>query len=112
MSETENPLSEPKADAGDPAEEPHIPLPAASLEFLLLSLRTQAELHLGLIHFGEEKDRPKPDFDLARHNIDLLGILRDKTKGNLTLEEQRLLENSLTELRFRYVQALEESKKS
>ena len=112
MSETENPPSEPKADAGEPAPEPHIPLPPATLEFLMLSLRTQAELHLGLIHFGEEKDRPKPDFDLARHSIDLLGILRDKTKGNLTLEEQRLLENSLTELRFRYVQALEEGKKS
>jgi len=41
-----------------------------------------------------------------------LGMLQDKTKGNLTLEEQRLLENSLTELRFRFVQALEESKKS
>ena len=42
----------------------------------------------------------------------MLGVLQEKTKGNLTLEEQRLLENSLTELRFRYVQALEESKKS
>ena len=89
-----------------------MPVPPATLEFLMLSLRTQAELQLGLIHFGEEKDRPKPDFDLARHSIDLLSVLRDKTKGNLTLEEQRLLENSLTELRFRYVQALEESKKS
>jgi len=89
-----------------------MPVPPATLEFLMLSLRTQAELQLGLIHFGEEKDRPKPDFDLARHSIDLLSVLRDKTKGNLTLEEQRLLENSLTELRFRFVQALEESKKS
>jgi len=39
-------------------------------------------------------------------------MLHEKTRGNLTLEEQRLVENSLTELRFRYVQALEESKKS
>jgi hypothetical protein len=78
----------------------------------MLSLRTQAELQLGLIHFGEEKEKPRPDFDLARHSIDLLAVLQTKTKGNLTLEEQRLLENSLTELRFRYVQALEESKKS
>jgi hypothetical protein len=67
---------------------------------------------LGLLHFGAEEDRPKPDFDLARHSIDLLAMLHEKTRGNLTLEEQRLLENSLTELRFRYVQALEESKKS
>jgi Domain of unknown function (DUF1844) len=112
MSETENPLSDTQADASESPAERHIPIPPATLEFLLLSIRTQAELQLGLIHFGEEKDRPKPDFDLARHSIDLLGVLRDKTKGNLTLEEQRLLENSLTELRFRFVQALEESKKS
>ena len=78
----------------------------------MLSLRTQAELQLGLIHFGAEEDKPKPDFDLARHSIDMLAMLREKTKGNLTLEEQRLLENSLTELRFRYVHAVEESKKS
>ncbi|HVP47844.1 MAG TPA: DUF1844 domain-containing protein [Bryobacteraceae bacterium] len=112
MSEIDNPLSEPQAEAGEPSSEQRIPLPPATLEFLMLSLRTQAELQLGLIHFGDEKDRPRPDLDLARHSIDLLGVLHEKTKGNLTLEEQRLLENSLTELRFRYVQALEESKKS
>jgi hypothetical protein len=104
MSESEN--------AGPAPTEEHIPLPPASFEFLALSLRTQAELQLGLLHFGAEQDRPKPDFDLARHSIDLLAILHEKTRGNLTLDEQRLLENSLTELRFRYVQALEESKKS
>ena len=112
MSEMEKPLSDTQADAGTAPAEERIPIPPATLEFLMLSLRTQAELQLGLIHFGAEEDRPKPDFDLARHSIDLLGVLRDKTKGNLTLEEQRLLENSLTELRFRYVRALEESKKS
>lgn len=112
MSEIEKPPSDPQAEASAPPVEEHMPIPPATLEFLMLSLRTQAELQLGLIHFGSEEDRPKPDFDLARHSIDLLGVLRDKTKGNLTLEEQRLLENSLTELRFRYVQALEESKKS
>ena len=104
MSESEN--------AGAAPSEEHIPLPPASFEFLALSLRTQAELQLGLLHFGAEKDRPKPDLDLARHSIDLLAMLHEKTRGNLTLEEQRLVENSLTELRFRYVQALEESKKS
>jgi|SRR5579864_4309541 len=92
--------------------EGRISLPPASFEFLALSLRAQAEWQLGLVHFGSEQDRPKPDLDLARHSIDLLAVLQQKTKGNLTLEEQRLLENSLTELRFRFVQALEESKKS
>ena len=88
-----------------------IPLPPASFEFLTLSLRTQAEVQLGLMHFGPPEEKPEPDFDLARHSIDLLAILQEKTKGNLNLEEQRMLENSLTELRFRYVQVLEDSKK-
>ncbi len=87
--------------------EENIPLPPASFTLLVLSLRTQAELQLGLLDFGEEKERPAPDLEAARHAIDLLGILQEKTKGNLGLEEQRLLDNSLTELRFRYVQATE-----
>jgi uncharacterized protein DUF1844 len=87
-------------------EEFHIPLPPASFSFLVLSLRAQAEMKLGLMQFGQE-EKSEPDLDLARHTIDMLGILLEKTKGNLVIEEQRLLENSLTELRFRFVQASE-----
>lgn len=82
-----------------------IPLPPATFDFLILSLRSQAEMHLGLLHFGEEKDRPRPNLPLARHSIDMMAMLLDKTKGNLTTEEHRILENSLTELRFRFVEA-------
>ena len=89
-----------------------MPLPPASFEFLTLSLRTQAEFQLGLMHFGPPEEKPEPDFELARHSIDLLAVLKDKTKGNLSLEEQRMLENSLTELRFRFVQVMEDSKKN
>jgi hypothetical protein len=92
--------------------EARMPLPPATFEFLTLSLRTQAEVQLGLLHFGPPEEKPEPDLDLARHSIDLLGVLQEKTRGNLSIEEQRMLENSLTELRFRYVQALEDSKKS
>ncbi|MGI8742667.1 MAG: DUF1844 domain-containing protein [Bryobacteraceae bacterium] len=83
------------------------PLPPASFEFLTASLKMQAEVQLGLLHFGEEKDRPTPNFPLARHSIDMLAMLVEKTKGNLSTEEQRQIENSVTELRFRYIQALE-----
>ena len=92
-------------------EEFHIPLPPASFSFLVLSLRAQAEMQLGMMPFGQE-EKPEPDFDMARHTIDMLGILLEKTKGNLVIEEQRLLENSLTELRFRFVQASEEAGKA
>ena len=91
--------------------EERYPLPPATFEFLAFSLRTQAEMQLGLMHFGPPEEKPEPDFDLARHSIDLLVVLHEKTRGNLTLEEQRMLENSITELRFRFVQVLEDSKK-
>ena len=86
------------------------PLPPATFEFLILSLKAQTEMHLGTYHFGEEKDRPEPDFRIARHTIDLLTMLQEKTRGNVSTEEQRLVENSLTELRFRFVQAMESKK--
>jgi Domain of unknown function (DUF1844) len=85
-----------------------VPLPPPSFTFIVLSLRAQAEMQLGLMHFGEE-EKPKPDLPMARHTIDLMAVLAEKTKGNLTLEEQRYLENSLTELRFRFVQASDEA---
>lgn len=88
--------------------EKEFPIPPATFEFLVLSLKTQAEVHLGLLHFGEEKERPAPEFRMARHSIDLLAMVQDKTRGNLAMEEQRLVENALTELRFRFVQAMEQ----
>lgn len=87
-----------------------MPLPPPSFEFLTLSFKTQAEMHMGLVHFGDEKDRPKPNARLARHTIDMLAMLQEKTQGNLSLDEKRLIENSLTELRFRYVQQFSQSK--
>ncbi len=98
-------------DIAQPQEDFHIPLPPASFSFLVLSLRTQAEMQLGLMPYGEE-DHPKPELDLARHTIDMMAVVSEKTKGNLSLEEQRLLENSLTELRFRFVQVTEEVAKA
>lgn len=68
----------------------------------------QAQVQLGLINLGGEDEPVEPNLPLARHSIDLLAMLGEKTRGNLTVEEQRLLENGLTELRFRYVQISEE----
>jgi len=87
------------------------PLPPATFEFLILSLKAQTEMHLGMYHFGDEKERPEPDFRIARHTIDLLAMLQEKTRGNVTIEEQRLVDNALTELRFRFVQAMENKEK-
>jgi len=79
------------------------PLPPPTFEFLVFSLKTQAEMQLGLLRFDENSsDQPNPP--AARHAIDLLAMIAEKTRGNLALEEQRLIENALTELRFRFVQ--------
>jgi hypothetical protein len=88
-----------------------IPLPPPTFEFLVFSLKTQAEMRLGLIKFGEEQD-DGPDLGAARHAIDLLAMIHDKTRSNLSMDEQRLIENSLTELRFRFVQVSENVGKS
>ena len=90
---------------------PDFPLPPASFMFLVESILMQTQMHLGLMHFGEKDEQSEPNLPLARHSIDLLGVLQEKTKGNLTAEEQRLIENGLTELRFRYVQVSEEVQK-
>ena len=87
------------------------PLPPASFLFLVESLLMQTQMQLGLLHLGEKSEDAEPNLPLARHSIDLLGMLQEKTKGNLTTEEQRLLENGLTELRFRFVQVSDEGKK-
>jgi hypothetical protein len=109
MSDAEAPQPEP---AGAPPAEPEeeLPFPPASFDFLVLSLRLQAEMQLGLLGLGEEAEQPERNLPGAQHTIDLLSVLLEKTRGNLSLEERRLLENSLTELRFRYVQAVEESR--
>ena len=98
------PVSEPQASAWAGSA----PLPPASFELLVVSLAIQAQMELG--GEGTPENRP-PDLDAARHSIDLLDVLKGKTEGNLTLEESRLLENTLTELRFRYVQRVEEVNK-
>lgn len=85
--------------------EQEVKLPPASFDFFVWSLVLQAEMHLGLRHAGEGEEKPEKNLAAARHTIDMLAVLQEKTKGNLTVEEQRLLENSLTELRFRFVEA-------
>ena len=65
---------------------------------------------MGLLAYGEKPDAP--DLPASRHAIDLLGMIAEKTRGNLSLDEQRLIENALTELRFRYVQVSEDVAKA
>ena len=92
--------------------ETDFPLPPPTFEFLIFSLKMQAEMRMGMLPIGAPDDmEQEPDLPTARHTIDMLAMLAEKTRGNLSMEEQRLIENSLTELRFRYVQVTEATAK-
>ena len=95
------------------AEPNDFPIPPANFSFLIESILMQTQMQLGLFRFGEKEEdqENEPNLPLARHSIDMLAMLREKTRGNLSIEEQRLLENGLTELRFRFVQISDELKR-
>ena len=100
----EEKIKEEKEEEPTKEEPQSIPLPEVSLSSLVFSLSSSALLHLGEIadpQTGEKKE----DFALAKHSIDTIGMLKDKTKGNLTEEEDKFLESILTDLRWRYVKA-------
>ena len=79
-------------------------LPAIDFVTFILSLS-----HSTLVHLGDAPDpstgKPARSLPLAKQNIDLLALLEDKTKGNLTGEEERVLEQTLYDLRMRFVEA-------
>jgi len=100
------------ADQIDDNQDFEMPLPPADFPFLVSSLMFQAQVDMGLLQLGEGEDQMQPNLPRAKHSLDLLGVLDEKTKGNLSVEEQRLLENGLTELRFRYIQVVDELKKT
>ena len=78
------------------------PLPEGNLAALISMLATQALFALGLLQIKGQEER-MPDLELAKYNIDMLQVLEDKTKGNLTKEEETVLANTLSELRMGYV---------
>ena len=76
-------------------------IPPASFGTLVQSILTQILYYLGdLTARGGE---PNINLDMAKHQIDILGILEEKTRGNITDEEKRLLDAALYETRMRYV---------
>ena len=73
-----------------------------TFERLIASLYMTAMLQLGLM--APEGEQPRADILGARQTIDTLGILSEKTKGNLTPAEQNLLQQSLFDLRMAYLE--------
>ncbi|MBV9074669.1 MAG: DUF1844 domain-containing protein [Acidobacteria bacterium] len=69
---------------------------------LVQSLYVTAMVQLGIMH--REGETPRPDIIGARQTIDTLAVLKDKTKGNLTKQEENLLQNVLFELRMAFLE--------
>jgi len=71
----------------------------------VLSLGSSALIHLGDMEAPGETAKRR-DLPMAKHTIDLLTLLQEKTRSNLTPEEDQLLDSLLYDLRLRYVEAL------
>jgi hypothetical protein len=85
-------------------------LPVLDFTTFVLSLS-----HSALMHLGEaphpETDAVQKNLPLAKQTIDLIGMLEEKTKGNLTGDEERLISQILFDLRMRYVELEKAEKK-
>ena len=80
------------------------PLPEVNFNSLIFSLSPSALLHIGDIADPQSGEKKK-DLPMAKYSIDIIAMLKEKTKGNLTDEEQKFLDNILADLRLRYVKA-------
>ena len=80
-----------------------MPLPEINFASFVLSISSSV-----LLHFGDVPDpisgKKERNLPMAKQTIDILGILKEKTKGNLDKEEEQLLEHLLHDLRLKYVQ--------
>ena len=85
----------------DHADHDHAPHEMNFTTFVM-GLSTQALMHLGEI--ADPEAPHAPDLGAAKQMIDLLGILREKTTGNLDAAEEQLLASMLYDLRMRYVE--------
>ncbi len=80
-----------------------VPLPEVDFASFVLTLSSSA-----LFHFGEFPDpvsgKRERNLDMAKQTIDILGVLRDKTRGNLSNDEEQLMDSLLHDLRIKYVE--------
>jgi hypothetical protein len=84
-------------------EQKETPLPEINFSNFILSLSTSALVQLGELPDPINKEKQK-NLPFAKQTIDILEILKDKTKGNLEKNEEMLLDNLLYDLRMKYVQ--------
>lgn len=83
----------------DQKDKTNQPLPGPSFSSLVMSIASSAALKMGL----NSDNKEEKNLDLARYNIDLLDLLKEKTKNNLTKEEKELLASCISDLQIQFV---------
>jgi hypothetical protein len=84
-------------------------LPSIDFATFVVSLSHSAALHLGEMPHPDT-NKVEQNLALAKQTIDLLGVLEEKTKGNLTGDEERLLTQVLFDLRMHFVEIQKKTK--
>ena len=79
--------------------------PQVSFVAFIFSLASNAAVHFGDLPDPTTNERRPPDLEAAAQLIEILAMLEEKTRGNLTAEERQLMDQVLFELRMRYVEA-------
>jgi hypothetical protein len=97
----------PKDPAATEAETDGADAQPTDFASFLLSLGSSTLVHLGELEHPDHPGHPElcRNLPLAKQSLDILAMLQDKTRGNLTADEQQLLEQLLYELRMKYVAA-------
>jgi hypothetical protein len=90
--------------AGEDVSSQQGPLPEIDFTSFIFSLSTSVLIQLGEIQDPFTQKLVK-NLSLAKQTLDLIGMLKEKTKGNLTPEEEKIIEHILYDLRMRYVKA-------
>ena len=89
----------------DPLDTTQQQQPGISFAGFILSLATTAAVHFGDLADPNTGERQEPDLLSAQQMIELIALLQEKTTGNLTPDEAKLVDDLLYELRLRFVQA-------
>lgn len=82
--------------------------PQVSFVAFIYSLASNAAVHFGDLEDPVTRERRAPNLDAAAQMIDIIAMLQEKTRGNLSAEERQLVDQVLFELRMRFVQAKKE----
>jgi hypothetical protein len=92
-------------------DNPEVPESGITFAGFILSLATTAAVHFGDIADPNTGEKTAPNLEAAAQMIELIGMLQEKTRGNLVEPEERLMDDLLYELRMRYVQAQQDDKR-